>query len=321
MKIHLSYSDFIANFDTFLRNFDASNPESLSISTDDRWVSAHPAVLALTAALGLQAEKVTIDRVVARSGHYLERMGLFSALGLPSQFHISERDASGRFVPLIVIKNQEEQSRFITEIVPMLHLQPKDADPIQYVLGELVRNVLEHSGPNAGAIVAAQYYASKHMIRLGICDTGYGIRRTIGPVWPQHAHSDLEAIKWALVPGVSGTTTRESGTDLNAGAGLFIVKSMSFLARNYFLVYSGSGVYKLLKRRPDVKSAKLHADPSDDRHSERDDAPYLQGTLVAMDMTLDQTKELASLLAAIRQVYSDAIKARRKARYKRPQFI
>lgn len=107
----------------------------------------------------------------------------------------------------------------------------------------------------------------------------------------------------------------------NAGAGLFIVKSMSFLARNYFLIYSGSGLYKLLKRRPDVISAKLHANPDEDRHSERVDAPYFQGTLVAMDITLDQTKELSGLLAAIRQVYSAAIKERKKARYKRPQFI
>src|SRR5690606_41829019 len=117
--------------------------------------------------------------------------------------------------------------------------------------------VLEHSGSEAGAIVAAQYYAERHMIRLGICDTGFGIRRTIAPAWPGHARTDLEAIKWALVPGVSGTTTHESGTETNAGAGLFIVKCMSFLARNYFLIYSGSGVYKLLKRRPDVKTALL----------------------------------------------------------------
>ena len=281
-------------------------------------MSVHPAVLTLAAALGLRAKTVTIDSVVAR---YLERMGLFSILNLPSQFHISERDASGRFVPLTIIKNQDEQSRFITEVVPMLHLEPENADPIQYVLGELVRNVLEHSGPSRGAIVAAQYYANKHMIRSGICDTGLGIRKTIEPSWPQRARTDLEAIKWALVPGVSGTTTREGGTDTNAGAGLFIVKSMSFLSRNYFLVYSGSGEYKLLKRRPDVKTARLHADPDEDRHSERNDAPYFQGTLVAMDIALDQTKEFASLLAAIRQVYSEAIKERRKARYKRPQFI
>lgn len=320
MHIHLSYSDFIANFDAFLRNFDATDSSKLTITTDDRWVSVHPAILALTAALGLQAKEVTIDNVVARSGHYLERMGLFSLLNLPSQFTITERDASGRFVPLTVIRSQEEQSRFITEVVPMLHLSPENADPIQYVLGELVRNVLEHAG-GSGAIVAAQYYPGKNMIRLGICDTGFGIRNTIAPTWPAHARTDIEAIKWALVPGVSGTTTSESGTETNAGAGLFIVKSMSSLARNYFLLYSGSGVYKLLKRRIDVKSVRLHPDPNTDRHSERNDAPYFQGTLVAMDITLDQTKELSSLLAAIRGVYSQAIKDRRKARYKRPKFV
>lgn len=61
MKIHLSYSDFIANFDNFLRNFDVANSERLNITTDDRWVSVHPAILALTAALGLRAEKVSMN--------------------------------------------------------------------------------------------------------------------------------------------------------------------------------------------------------------------------------------------------------------------
>src|SRR5205807_518363 len=128
-----------------------------------------------------------------------------------------------------------------------------------------------------GAIVAAQYYPKSNTIRLGICDTGVGIRRTITQSWP--AYSDLEAIKLALVPGVSGTTRREGGTEVNAGAGLFFIKSMAMVGRDYFMVYSGDGLYKLLKRRATKGLPRLNADPGRDKHAETDRAPNFPGTL------------------------------------------
>jgi hypothetical protein len=129
-------------------------------------------------------------------------------------------------------------------------------------------------------------------------------------------------VKWALTPGVSGTTTREGGTAENAGAGLFIVKSIAMLTRDYFMIYSGSAVYRLLKRRPDVKLIRLNADPSKDRHSETEEAPYLQGTLVAIDISLDKIDQFSLILEDIRKAYSSAVRERRKARYEqRPRFI
>jgi len=136
-----------------------------------------------------------------------------------------------------------------------------------------------------------------------------------------HTGSDLEAIKWALVPGVSGTTRREGGTEDNAGAGLFIVKSISMLTRDYFVIYSGAGVYRLLKRRPDVQSIRLHADPDRDRNSQTNEAPVFPGTFVAIDISLDKIDEFATLLESIRKAFSVAVQARRKARFTRPQFI
>jgi anti-sigma regulatory factor (Ser/Thr protein kinase) len=153
-------------------------------------------------------------------------MGLFKILNKPSPFKISSHESAGRF---------------ISEMIPLLHLEPHKADAIKYTIGELVRNVLEHSQANNGAIVAAQYSHEQNIIRLGICDTGIGIRQSMNYTWPNHTDSKLDAIKWALVPGVSGTTRREGGTEDNAGAGLFFVKSISMLTRDYFVIYSGTG--------------------------------------------------------------------------------
>jgi len=321
VKIYLSNSAWLGNFDAFLRTFDPSEPDKLEIATHDNWISMHPAVLTLIAALGMtvEAKNIKIDDVVARSGHYLERMGLFRVLGLESRFSISEHEQSGRFIPLTIIKTPAEQTRFITDVIPLLHLAPSHADAIKYTVGELVRNVLEHSKSPHGAVVAAQYYAKSKTIRLGICDTGVGIRETITRSWP--AKDDLEAIKLALIPGISGTTTREGGTDVNAGAGLFFIKSMALVSRDYFMVYSGTGMYKLLKRRPTKRLPRLNADPSRDKHSETSSAPHLAGTLVAIDISLDDTSEFTNLLSVIRHTYTQAVRERKKARYRKPQFI
>jgi hypothetical protein len=321
MKLFLSNSVWVGNFDAFLRTFDPSDSKHLEITTHDHWINVHPAVLTMIAALGMtiDAKNIHIDEVVARSGHYLERMGLFKLLGINSQFSIEEHEEAGRFIPLTVIKTPGDQTRFITDMIPLLHLAPVQSDAIKYTIGELVRNVIEHSESQNGAVVAAQYYPKSNTIRLGICDTGVGIKRTINYSW--HAENDLAAIKLALVPGVSGTTRKEGGTDVNAGAGLFFIKSMAMVGRNYFMIYSGNGLYKLLKRRATKRLPKLNADPSKDKHAETDAAPYFPGTLVAIDISLDTTEEFTSLLGVIRRTYTQAVRERRKARYKQPQFI
>ncbi|MES2971021.1 MAG: hypothetical protein V4702_01720 [Patescibacteria group bacterium] len=322
MKIHLSNYDYLRNFDVFLRSFTTSDPGKLHVTTNDKWINAHPAVLAAVAGLGLSmgSDNVTFDEITAKSGHYLDAMGLFKILKKESPFKIVTHEPAGRYIPLTQIRTPKEQTHFIHDMIPLLHLEPSKADAIKYTVGELVRNVLEHADAKNGAIVAAQYSKEQGVIRLGICDTGMGIRNSMRHIWPSRTHTDLDAIKWALVPGVSGTTTREGGTAENAGAGLFFVKSISMVTRNYFMIYSGTGVYKLLKRRPDVRSIRLNANPDSDRNSQTDSAPNFPGTLIAIDITLEKIDEFAALLEMIRNAYSSAVKARRKERFT-PRFI
>lgn len=321
MKVHLSYYQYLRNFETFFKGFDTADPTKLTITSHEKWVNIHPAILAMVAAIGktMNPEAITIENITASSGHYLSRMKLFEALGKQSPYIISEHESAGRFIPITQIRTQDEQSRFITEMIPLLHLDPKHADAIKYTVGELVRNVLEHSGAANGAFVAAQYYPQANTVRLGICDTGVGIWRTIHQSWP--VSTDLEAIKLALTPGITGTTRREGGTELNHGAGLFFIKSMAMVARDYFVVYSGTGLYKLTKRDIRIKGfPTLHADPGRDKHAETNEAPKFPGTVVAVDISLDQTNEFTTLLSAIGGVYAQAVKERKKLRYKKPRF-
>jgi anti-sigma regulatory factor (Ser/Thr protein kinase) len=270
----------------------------------------------MVAALGDCAEQVTIDAVTATSKHYLTRMHLYDFLGLPSPDSIIEHEASGRFMPLTRIQTSNELSTALEEIVPLLHLPPEQARSMRYIVSELVRNVLEHANTQYGAIICAQYYAKSNTIRLGIVDTGIGIKQSID--FAHRSNSDIDAIKLALMPGITGTTRRDGGTDYNAGAGLFFIKSIASINQNPFLIYSGKGMYKLLKSKT---PGRLRANANLDNHSEKDSLPYWQGTVVGIDISLESTEAFTTLLDLIGKTYAQAVRERRKERYKKARFI
>lgn len=305
--------------DPFLRRFDGSDPESLEITANKKWISIHPMALSMVAALGLTVDssRIKCEEMEATSSHYLGRMGLFKFLRIPSGIETTAREPAGRFIPLTQIKDSDELRVFITDMIPLLHLEPKQAEPIVYIVSELVRNVLEHARCKPGAVVSAQYYKKSNAIRIGVVDTGVGIRETIR--YSHSASSHLDAIRLALMPGITGTTRREGGTELNAGAGLFFIKSIAQVSRDFFAIYSGNAAYKLLKRSS--SRIKLHADPFNDRHSGRADFPFWRGTVVGIDISLDNPTEFSMLLDLIRDTYQAALKERREARYKKPRFL
>ncbi|MFA5854724.1 MAG: ATP-binding protein [Candidatus Gracilibacteria bacterium] len=319
MKIHIPNAAWLNSIDTFLEGFDPKNPDKLKITFHKKWMSVHPMVLSMIAALGMKIKPSNIkcEELEAKSCRYLERMGLFNFLGIKSGIKITKHEPSGRFVPLTQIKNPEELTEFITEMTPLLHLKPIHAEPLRYVLSELIRNVLEHSLSRQGAIVSAQYYAKSNTVRVGIADTGVGIWETINESY--NPKNDLDAIELALTPGITGTTRKEGGTEYNAGAGLFFIKSIASVNKDFFVIYSGKAMYKLLKRRG--KRIMLHADPLKDRHAKRNNLPFWKGTVVGIDLSLDATQEFSLLLKLINETYNEAIRERKKAKHKKPQFI
>ncbi|MBI5871873.1 sensor histidine kinase [archaeon] len=321
MKIHLPNSAFLGNIDPFFRAFDISNPKELEITANKKWISVHPVVLSMIAALGLKirASNIHCEKLEATSKHYFERMGMFKFLGVKSKIKLIEHEPAGRFIPLTQIKNSSELTKFITEMIPLLHLEPRQAEPIRYIVSELARNVLEHSQSEFGAILSAQYYKKSNTIRIGVADTGIGIKKSINQAYS--ASTDLEAIKLALTPGITGTTRKEGGTEYNAGAGLFFIKSIAKVNHDFFLIYSGNAMYKLLKSNKEKDHIKLYADPFKDRHSKDENLPYWAGTVVGIDISLYATKEFSILLELIRETYIKTVKERKKARYRRPKFI
>ncbi|MDR2463774.1 MAG: ATP-binding protein [Verrucomicrobiales bacterium] len=322
MKIHFSNQESLRNFLRFVASLDLSNPAKLEISTHEKWVTVHPANLVIAAALALRVgkEHAKITGKVPQTGIYLDRMGLYQFTQTPSPFRYNKKEPAGRFVPLTVIKTASDQSRFIADMVPLLHLSEDHATVVKYIIGELVRNVLEHSLAPNGAVVAAQYFKKTNRVSIGICDTGIGITKSMWRHW--QPATDLDALFLAMTPGISGTTRREGGTAENAGAGLFFIKSIAKITRSYFAIYSGGSAYTLLKYDKRVKGfPRLYADPRRDPHNETRNAPAFAGTLVAVDVSLKITPEFTALLTSIGNVYDAAIRERRRAKYREPKFL
>lgn len=317
MKIYIPNSAFLGNLDPFLRSFDPLEPERLDITSNPHWISVHPVVLSMIASLGidLQPENITCEYMEATSKHYLKRMGLFDLLHIDTNIQIVEHEAAGRFIPLTQITDSAKLTSFITEVIPLLHVNPEQAEPIRYILSELTRNVFEHAQSSIGAIICAQYYKKSNTIKIGIVDRGIGIKKSMS--YTHTVSTDSDAIRLALTPGVTGTTSRLGGTEYNAGAGLFFIKSIAKVNQDFFLIYSGKSMYKLLK----TGTRRLYADPFKDNHSISEDFPYWQGTVVGVDINLNQREEFANLLEVIRQTFAQSIYERRKEIYKKPRFI
>lgn len=320
MKIHIPNSAFLGNIDSFLASFDPENERILTITLNEKWVSVHPIVLAMIAALGYMVREtggeIHCDPLSAKSAKYLVRMDLFKQLGIDPGMSLHKHEPSGRFIPLTQIRNSEDLDRFIQELIPLLHTTPNQADAIKYVISELVRNVLEHAQSSHGAMICAQYFEKTKRVSIGVADTGIGIRTTIANAYP--VQSDAQAIALALTPGITGTTSRPGGTGENAGAGLFFIKSIAKVNRDFFLIYSGDTAYKLLKT-PQKTRVNIQPDPYRDKHSMKR-LPRWTGTAVGVDISVEDNEDFSGLLKKIRNVYR-LVEVYERKKLKRPVFI
>lgn len=321
MKIHLPNSARLQNLGGFLRRFDPSDPSKLEFSMNDRWVAVHPTVLAFTACVADHVSRNGGSHLgeVHQIGSlpYLIRMGLFNHLHLDYGRQITAHEEAGRFIPIQRITTTAELSDFIVNVIPLLHATPTQVEPIRYVISELVRNVLEHAGTQGGAFLCAQFFKRSGTLSLGVADDGVGILHTMSRF--HRVSSEWDAVALAMRPGVSGTTARIGGTDYNAGAGLFFTKSIACASRNYFAIYSGSAMFKLLKT-PQREDIILWADPTRDHHTKDEALPTWRGTVVGVDISLQGQQTFAALMRLIRNAYGLDVQGRRKARYKKPRF-
>ncbi len=118
---------------------------------------------------------------------------------------------------------------------------------ITYALGEIVRNVIQHS--ESQGFVFSQYFPERDIIRIGIADCGIGIResfrRNNSEFFDPESDDDVSMLQKALRDRTSSkfNVPRPYGLPDNQGVGLTRVDSICELLYGSFFIASGSASY------------------------------------------------------------------------------
>jgi anti-sigma regulatory factor (Ser/Thr protein kinase) len=323
-RLYIPNSVALRNFETVFKKNDYDFTDgNIDISFHPSYVAMHPVGLAFYAALAdnWRDNKYKVSGAMNKkisSIPYLQRMGLFRALGFLDPVKIVEHEPTGRFIPLTKVKNSSELDCFMRSIDPLLHTNRENSKCIKHVFSEMIRNVIEHSYSDNGANVCATYNKNSKKIAIGISDNGIGLFKSL--VRNHRIHNDKEAIIKALTPGISGTTSKIGGTAENAGAGLFYTKCIAQTTRNHMIIYSGSSFYKLYTTKQ-AEAVEFNADPTKDRSKYLENLPYFHGTLIGIDIHIDDNGAFYNLMNNIGIAYKNSIHKSNKDYYRRIRFV
>jgi len=254
-----------------------------------------PFALTMAAAWGAWCRRngysLRAENLGHRSSLYAYRMKLFEHIDVEFSPEIQEHEEAGRFVPVTRISDARSLRLVIGDISALLHLDddPDTLAAVQYCVSELLRNVLEHSGAEDGAYVCAHNFTTTdpNRVSIAVADCGQGIREHLGSVHTGVARSDRDAVTLALRPGITGARPGMYGTPDNAGAGLFITRSIAKGSGGYFLLVSGQAGYRLMRANHPEEQSILMEDPKLERHNLWDFAHPWLGTVVALEIRTD----------------------------------
>jgi hypothetical protein len=169
---------------------------------------------------------------------------------------------------------------------------------IFYVIVELLRNAIQHSGDPFGGVAAAQLmdhpatpYAARPMIQVCVADSGMGIHQALYDKHPDLTDAE-EALNRALWPHYSGTFDEGlTGSIQNAGMGLFFVAEMAKLAAGRLMVASRGATLIL---QGDIEGSNQH----NIRFLKPKGLGY-PGTLVAFELPVDEVQDYDGLMNRI----------------------
>lgn len=258
------------------------------------WAYLEPVALAMVAAWGAHWRRAGRSLRVENLGVHAAdaaAMGLFHQLGVDLGTGFSEPRPGS--LPLAQVRTKADVAGVLERASKLLGLDddPESLAAVRYCTSELIRNVLEHSGSPDGAFVCARRYTKRppHRVTLAVVDCGRGIGEHLGRVHPEAAEDDLVALGLAMRPGVTGAVVGMYGAPDNAGAGLFITRSIAKGTGGYFLLVSRHGAYRMRRTQTDESQMTLLLDAFDEERFDRWRlACEWPGTAVSLEVRTDR---------------------------------
>ncbi len=233
-------------------------------------------------------------------------MRLFQYLPFEYKPSLIEHEEAGRFLALTQVQNHHQLTSVIASISALLHLdtEPDALAAVQYCVSELLRNVLEHSDSPEGAFVCAHRYVGKgpKRVTIAVSDCGRGIAAHLASNFPEALESDKIALGLAMRPGITGAVRGVYGTLENAGAGLFITRSMAKGTGGYFLLLSGRAAYRLRRTNDPEEQIRLYFEAFDEPRYDIWELPSTWlGTTVAVEIRTDRIEDFQGFFQWIRR--------------------
>ncbi|MBE0626616.1 MAG: DUF4325 domain-containing protein [Burkholderiales bacterium] len=241
--------------------------------------------------IGRASVKFNID-TNTRPGKFLVQAGLLELIGDKTETGIVASDE--RTTRLTRIRNSQEISPFSKQVMQLLKIEDEELEgALEYALIELLRNVVQHSLSKVGGLCMAQYYPNTGLVELVVADIGIGVNAALRPRYREIA-GDLHALKFSLLPHVSGTFGQSAYGAMkdNAGLGLFFVKEIATRSGGGFFLGSGKGLIDLW--------GNLDGTPGKDYISA--EAGGWPGTFAVLQLRRDRIGDFASLLGRCREL-------------------
>jgi len=193
---------------------------------------------------------------------YAAHMAFFTSCGFPIGNNPSFRPGSTTYIPITYAYASQLRSRDEIEDISLglakqltMSNDGKLVDALSYSFREIIRNVIEHSESKTFAY-CAQYWPTKDLVEVAILDTGIGLRKSLSDNPHLQLKSDKDAIKLALMPGISGKNyegVKQQPDDhwQNSGYGLYMNYRLCNEGGSFFICSGQSGMSRTTDNKSD----------------------------------------------------------------------
>ena len=219
---------------------------------------------------------------------YAMHVGFFNSLGFNIGKKVGEAHGSNTYVPIKRITIQDLYAvdfseyhngirKYSEDLSNVLSADMENFKPVfEYLITEIIRNTFEHTTADH-VWITAQRHNLEGTIEVVIADNAEGVKQaiTVNPELRGIA-DDLEALKYAIRPGISGTAYRQKSDNYwnNSGYGLYVT---SEILRHIGSFYILSGTAML-----EIRNGKLEFEK---------DVKY-KGTAVVLEVSIDKAKRI-----------------------------
>jgi len=206
--------------------------------------------------------KRNVDLINYQHLTYHAHVGFFKAFKIDFGNKPGQANGSSTYIPIKIYSSQKiierackdncAPAKFLEndckEIAEKLTMSNSGDlfDNLSYCLREIFRNVLEHSKTDKFGF-CAQYRRSINKIAFALIDNGIGLRKSLSFNPHLTLSDDMDAIKNAIRPGISGKSFagnmfEDYGEWANSGFGLYMTSNICKLGGKFFVASGNAGL-------------------------------------------------------------------------------